>query len=222
MVRLLPSLWETMNTYNTTLTELLVLITGLLTENYGIILSDMDFKLILEKLLTSFEKDSIRYALIGGMALGAWGVPRGTVDIDFLVNRDDMEKVDGIMRGMKYECKYRSENVSQYVSCLKIYGEVDFLHAFRTPSLSVLQRTVNKDIFNGAISIKVLKVEDLIGFKLQGMTNDETRKALDLSDIESLMEANKTILEWEMIKEYFDLFECGDLFLKLKKRYGND
>ncbi len=48
--------------------------------NYGIII-DMDFKLILEKLLTSFERDSICYALIGGMALGAWGVPRGTKEV---------------------------------------------------------------------------------------------------------------------------------------------
>ncbi|MBI5639740.1 MAG: hypothetical protein HZA17_04875 [Nitrospirae bacterium] len=50
---------------------------------------------------------------IRGMALGAWGVPRGTVAIDFLAQRDDMEKVDTIMRGLGYECRYRTENVSQ-------------------------------------------------------------------------------------------------------------
>ncbi len=57
----------------------------------------MDFKLVTEKLLTAFNEHDIHYALIGGLALGAWGVPRGTVDMDFLVNRDDMEKVDAIM-----------------------------------------------------------------------------------------------------------------------------
>jgi len=31
----------------------------------------MDFRLILEKLLTAFKKHDIRYALMGGMALGA-------------------------------------------------------------------------------------------------------------------------------------------------------
>jgi hypothetical protein len=82
---------------------------------------------------------------MGGMALGAWGVPRGTVDVDFLVHHEDMEKVDGIMQELGYECRYRSENVSQYISPLKVFGEVDFLHAFRTPSLSMLQRAEEKN-----------------------------------------------------------------------------
>lgn len=56
----------------------------------------MDFKLVLEKLLSAFNEQNIRYALMGRFALGAWGVPRGTVDIDFLVHREDMEKVDAI------------------------------------------------------------------------------------------------------------------------------
>jgi hypothetical protein len=182
----------------------------------------MDFKLILQKLLTAFEKEGIRYALLGGMALGAWGVPRGTVDIDFLVHNDDMKKVDGIMRGLGYECKYRSENVSQYLSPLKVFGEVDFLHAFRTHSLSMLQRTEEKKMFDGTISIKVLKVEDLIGFKLQGMVNDESRKSLDLSDIESLLAANKKNVDWILIKEYFDLFNCTGIFDKLREKYADD
>jgi hypothetical protein len=60
----------------------------------------MNFKLVFEKLLTAFREQDIRYALIGGMALGAWGVPRGTVGIDFLAHRDDMGKVDMIMSGL--------------------------------------------------------------------------------------------------------------------------
>ena len=88
------------------------------------------------------------------MALGAWGVPRGTVDIDFLVHNDDMKKVDGIMRGLGYECKYRSENVSQYLSPLKVFGEVDFLHAFKTHSLSMLQRTEEKRCLTGPYPLR--------------------------------------------------------------------
>lgn len=43
----------------------------------------MDFKLVLERLLTAFKKqNNIQYALMGGFALGAWGVPWATVDID--------------------------------------------------------------------------------------------------------------------------------------------
>ena len=116
----------------------------------------MDFKLVLEKLFTAFKEHNIRYALMGGFALGVWGVPRGTVDVDFLVHCDDMKKVNRIMGGLGYECRFKSENVSQYISPLKIFGEVDFLHAFRVPSLSMLERAVEKKIFDGTIAVMVL------------------------------------------------------------------
>jgi hypothetical protein len=58
----------------------------------------LDFKLVVEKLITAFKDEGIRYALMGGFALGLWGVPRATVDVDFLVNKDDMGKVNEIIR----------------------------------------------------------------------------------------------------------------------------
>jgi hypothetical protein len=35
----------------------------------------MDFKRVLDIVLKAFEEEQVRYALIGGLALGAWGVP---------------------------------------------------------------------------------------------------------------------------------------------------
>lgn len=52
---------------------------------------EMNFKLVLEKLLTAFTEQNVRYALLGGFALGLWGGSRSTVDLDFLVHRDDMD-----------------------------------------------------------------------------------------------------------------------------------
>ncbi|MEK6591106.1 MAG: nucleotidyl transferase AbiEii/AbiGii toxin family protein [Nitrospinota bacterium] len=57
----------------------------------------MDFKVVLEKLLNAFEKKNIRYALMGGFAMGLWGGSRSTVDLDFLVHRDDREKAHKIL-----------------------------------------------------------------------------------------------------------------------------
>ena len=180
----------------------------------------MDFKLVFEKLLTAFKELDIRYALISGLALGAWGVPRGTVDIDFLVHREDMTKVDVIMRGLGYEIRNSTENVSQYISALKIFGEVDFIHAFRSHSLSMLDRAEERMAFGATLPIRVLKIEDLIGFKLQAMTNNEKRRALDLYDIETLMAAKAAEIDWLLVKEYFSLFECDELYDELKGKYG--
>ena len=176
----------------------------------------MDFKLVVEKIINAFKDADIRYALMGGVALGLWGVPRATVDVDFLVNKDDMGKVNEIMTGLGYNLVYQSENVSQYVSPDNVFGEVDFLHAFREISIGMLQRTETKQLFDSTVSINVLKIEDLIGLKLQAMTNDESRKAVDLSDIKSLIALHKSAINWSVLEEYFKMFGLVDLFKEIK------
>lgn len=178
----------------------------------------MDFKAVLKELLTSFDRQNVRYALIGGLAMGAWGVARGTVDIDFLVRRDDMNKVDLIMFGFGYECRHRSENVSQYVSPLKVFGEVDFLHAFRTASMGMLERAEEREVFGVTMRVRVVRVEDLIGLKVQAIANDPTRKASDIADIESLMIRHRERLDWELVEDYFTLFGFEEIFSDLKRR----
>lgn len=181
----------------------------------------MDFKTTLEIILRDFSKAKICYGLIGGFALGALGIARSTVDLDFLVLRDDMPKVDKIMKSHGYECKYKSENVSQYVSPLKIFGEVDFLHAFREISVKMLARAKELGIFEGKLKIKVLLPEDIIGLKVQAIANNPDRMQQEYLDIESLMERYKANLDWRLLEEYFSLFEQREKFKKLKKKYRN-
>ena len=180
----------------------------------------MDFKTVTKKLLSAFSDESVTYALIGGYAVGLWGVARGTVDIDFLVPRDEMAKVHRIMESLGYETRFASENVTQYVSPLTAFGEIDFLHAFRNASLSMLARSVEKMLFNDELTIKVLLPEDLIGLKVQAFTNDPTRERLDMFDVESLMSIHGKALDWELIGEYFSLFESSALFSELKRKYS--
>jgi len=182
----------------------------------------MDFKTVTENLLSAFEAEEIRYALIGGFAMGAWGVPRSTVDMDFLIHKNDLQKVHSILTKMGYKCRYQTENVSQFVSSLKIFGEIDILHAFREISLGMLQRAEDKKIFNESMTIKVLKVEDLIGLKVQAIANDPSRKPIDLPDIESLMKTYGATIDWSLIEEYFALFDLNDLFSELRSRYGEN
>ena len=177
----------------------------------------MDFKLVIDKLLTAFQDEDIRYALIGGFALGALGITRATVDIDFLVHRDDLDKVQSIMTGLGYDRVFHTDNVSQYVSADNIFGEIDFLHAFREISVGMLQRAENKKIFGGTISIKVLKIEDLIGLKVQAIANDEARKPIDLADIKALIALRKTEIDWPLLENYFAMFGFQELLKDLRK-----
>jgi hypothetical protein len=179
----------------------------------------MDFRTVVGLLLDYFQKENVRYALIGGFALGALGVPRATVDIDFLVDREDLPKIDAFMKSNGYECIFKSENVSQYVSSLKIFGEVDFLHAFRKISLGMLERAIEKEILEGKSKIRILRPEDIIGLKLQAAANDEGRRTREYADIEDLIKCHGSNLDWNLIEEYFSIFDEKAKFIELKGRY---
>jgi hypothetical protein len=175
----------------------------------------------MEQLAGSFEKEGIDYALMGGFALGIWGAQRATIDIDFLILLEDMERAHGILTGLGYKLRHKSPNVSQYVSPLKTFGEIDFLHAFRDVSKSMLRRARKKEIFGAGIAIKVLQPEDIIGLKVQALSNDPSRTACDLADIESLMHLHGARLDWQLMQSYFELFGMLDLFSSLRSRYGD-
>lgn len=176
----------------------------------------MDFKAVLSQLLKNFNEHNISYALIGGFAMGLWGAGRTTVDLDFLVHGKDIDRIDNIMKSLDYELRYRSENVSQYISPLKVFGEVDFLHAFREASLGMLQRAVEKEAF-GSIKIRTLIPEDLIGLKLQAIKNDPKRKAAEMEDIMFLARVYKDQVDWSLIEQYAKILEMEVLYKEIVK-----
>jgi len=177
----------------------------------------MDFKTVLSTLLKHFEERRVRYGLMGGFALGLWGVPRSTVDLDFLIHREDLDALGMVMQELGYERKFRSDNVSQYVAALKIFGELDFLHAYRKASLEMLERAAEKAIFSGELKIKVLRPEDLIGLKLQAIKNNPARKEQDASDIKALASAQRGNLDWTLIAQYAEILEAGELLRELRE-----
>lgn len=179
----------------------------------------MDFRSVTKKLSAAFSQSRVQYALIGGYAVSLWGIPRATVDLDFLVRRDDMDIVRTIAESLGYHCIHTSENVTQFDAPDNNLGEVDFLHAFRPASLAMLERAELKVVFDGEQAIPVIQPEDLIGLKVQAIANQASRMTVDKADIEGLMQLYGDKLDWRRIAEYFELFEMTELYHTLKERY---
>jgi len=178
----------------------------------------MDLKSALRRLLEGFEARGVDAALIGGFALGALGVPRSTIDIDFLVDGAALDELDALMTGLGYRKEFSTENVSQYLTAAADGVEVDFIHAFRPVSVKMLKEALTVDIFGGGIKAKVLRPEDIIGLKVQALVNNPDRKNRDLADIEAL--AANGGLEWERIAPYYAMFGMEKDFEALKGKYG--
>ena len=182
----------------------------------------MDFISVIEKVIHQLDESDVRYALIGGFAMALRGIQRTTVDLDFILMMKDLGEADKIFTKSGYTRAFHSENVSHYISADQALGRIDILHAFRGPSLGMLERAERIPISND-LSLPVVQAEDLIGLKIQAAHNDPSRSPSDWMDIRLLIENSgltKRPVDWELIRDYLDLFEQEDKLEEMKNWYG--
>lgn len=165
----------------------------------------MDIRAVLTALLDAFEREDIRYALIGGLALAPHGAGRGTHDVDLLVDGESSDAVDRILRGSGYGCLLRTSDVANYLSDDPEKGRVDFLFAVREPARRMLERAKPHRALSRE-EVRVVEPEDLIGLKVQAYANDARRRHADLADTQRLIRANPE-LDLDRVREYFALFD---------------
>lgn len=183
----------------------------------------MDFALVIQKVVGALEAQGIRYALIGGFAMGLRGVQRATMDLDFVLMLEDVEKADEILRGFGYQRVFYSPNVSQYESADRDWGRIDILHAFRGPTLSMIERAQPMPLFDD-FTIRVVHTEDIVGLKVQALVNNPARQTKDWADIRMLLEAagqQKVVIDWELVAEYLRIFHLEGKLTELKEYHGH-
>ena len=167
----------------------------------------MYFISVFKFLIENLEREKIDFAIIGGFALQASGIPRATFDIDLLILSEYSNKIKDIMIRHGYELMHESEEVLNFHSKKPELGRVDFILAHRKYSMEMLKRAEKAEIFDGKFKIKVIRPEDQIGLKVQSSSNDPQRLHKDMADIEMLIKNNYPHLDIDLLREYFKLFE---------------
>lgn len=169
----------------------------------------MNLKTVLKILISRFDDKQITFALSGGLALSTMDIFRFTKDIDFVVREVDKEPVDGIMKDLGYEKQpFSSGEIVSYYSPVKGMGQVDFLIAKRKYTKAMIERSNIQAVFDGELEVRTLKPEDLIGLKIQAISNDpQNRYLVDAPDIQRLLQLHRDHLDMDLIREYFSIFD---------------
>ncbi len=158
----------------------------------------MGIKATLQRISNLLTDQQIDHALIGGLALSAFGINRATFDIDFLIDSTQKEKAKVLLSKNNFTLYHESQEVLQFEGM----AQIDFLLAQRPLSIEMLKNAVLIPL----LGVKIVQLEDLIGLKIQAYSNDPQREFKDKADIYSLFKVNSTSLDWEKIKKYADLF----------------
>lgn len=159
--------------------------------------------------LSMFARTGTEPALIGGLAVAAHRVVRATKDVDFLVETEAAEKVHEALLKLGYQCLYRSADAANYVRGTE---GLDLLYAHRPLARRLLAQAQERETPMGRM--RIISVEGLIGFKLQGYANDAARTR-DLDDIRALFKIHRPSLNLDELKEYFALFNKTELLNEL-------
>lgn len=182
----------------------------------------MDFVKVIDSVCRALDEASVRYALIGGFAMALRGVQRATIDLDFILMLDDLDRSDEIFCALGYQRAFHNENVSHYASDDLSLGRIDILHAFRGPTLGMLERADRLSVAEG-VTLPVVQVEDIIGLKVQASVNNPRRVTKDWSDIRMLVEVSaeqQLALDWVLLTDYLALFGLTDRVEAMKVWYG--
>lgn len=182
----------------------------------------MNFANVIATLSRRLDARQVHYALIGGYAMALRGVPRATLDLDFLLMLEDLEIADAILGELGYRRDFRSDNVSHYVNPDETWGRIDILHAFRGPSLAMLRRAERVPVGTD-LSLPVATIEDIIGLKVQAIANQPSRALPDWHDIALLLTAageRRVEIDWQLLGDYLRLFHFEGKLADLKAIHG--
>lgn len=128
------------------------------------------FESTLAKLASVLEEHRVSYALIGGLAVAAWGTPRATEDIDILAGLIRSPQLDAAFRAAGFEVEWRRGDPEDPIPLLLRLSsttgpEVDIICATRGWETEMLGRAIRIQLPTG-LEAPVVALEDLIVLKL--------------------------------------------------------
>lgn len=146
----------------------------------------MDFAAVLESVRTFLELGGRRYALGGGLAMAAYGLPRTTLDLDLVVEAGSQQALIQYLESVDYQTLNRSAGYSNHVHREPGMGSVDFVYLAAETAEKVFS-AAREVPGPGGRPVLVPSPEHLAAMKILAMKNDPARTFQELGDIRHLI-----------------------------------
>lgn len=143
---------------------------------------------MLASLRAFLEEKQCPHALVGGLAMAAYGLPRTTLDLDLVVDGTYQDDLLRHMESLGYETVHRSAGYSNHVHPETRRGSVDLVYV-RGETSEKLFRHVRHVPGPGGGSVPIPSPEHLAAMKVLAMKNDPGRTFQELGDIRHLITA---------------------------------
>ena len=174
----------------------------------------MDFERVIGSLTAFLNEGGHPFALIGGLAMAAYGMVRMTLDVDLVTSADSQDALVEFLESMGYETIHRSSGYSNHRHTDPVFGGVDVVYV-RGGTGRELFSSVRHVAGPGETAVPVLRAEHLAATKIFAIKNDPARTFAELEDIRFLLTLPE--VDRDEIRAYFEKRGLGDLYAELEK-----
>ena len=161
-----------------------------------------------------FTQKGVTAVLIGGFAVNHYKVTRQTADVDFLVTKDDFERIAGLLEREGFKKDYAQEVFARLTGSGQYLLDIDFMFVDKD-TLDKIMKDAERVSIAGNDFI-VPSVYHLIALKLHAIKyNPKIREYKDLADIIELVRANKLAVGDDEFKQLCLKYGTQDLYDKI-------
>lgn len=162
------------------------------------------------------HKNGVLCVLIGGFAVNHYKVTRQTLDVDFIVTKEDFEKILPALQRAGYKIDYSQEVFVRLTNNQVSFLDLDFMFV-ESDTLSKLMKDAEKiNIANKKFIVPSLN--NLIALKLHSIKyNPKAREIKDLPDIINLIRINKVDYKNGNFKELCLKYGTKEIYSKIVK-----
>jgi hypothetical protein len=174
----------------------------------------VDFGIVLGVVSGFLEEKGYRHAVIGGVALAAYGLPRTTVDLDLVVESSAQDDLIEFLESRGYKTLNRLRGYSNHCHPDPLWGNLDFVYVGQETSRDLFSACRTAEGPRG-LQIRLPKPEHLAALKVVAMKNDPGRAFQDMADIRFLLTLPG--VDRHEIRDYFDRQGLGERFDDIEK-----
>lgn len=174
----------------------------------------MDFGTVLRTVSPFLAGRAYRFALIGGVALAAYGLARTTLDLDLVVESRAQEDLIAFIESLGFATLHRSAGYSNHLHPDPAWGRLDCVYVGGATS-EQLFAACRMAKTPGGLELPLPKPEHLAALKVVAMKNDPGRTFQEMADIGFLLQLPQ--VDRQEVRAYFQRHGLEDRFDELDK-----
>lgn len=180
----------------------------------------------LRKLTEAFEECGVSYAILGGLAIPAYGVPRSTVDVDIGLAVSEEGKIKELIKKLEIRKLVSFEEAKPEYTMVYLSDRenlVDVELWFKPDGIVWNEETLRRRWMvefrtdGKPFKAYILSPEDFIVNKLAR----KDRSARDEEDVVGVMASSKDKIDWRYLVKRANEAEVGDLVRVLREKISS-